>query len=114
MKNAILISAEKVMAPIPIPKFTPGFGFQYRYRILVAHYSNIYIGTVELIFMLMKPISFKNYIKFYYFAGSKKFEIFHPVLLRGIPLVLVIKWEQNRKIFLTFQPCPCDSQNIFS
>ena len=25
VKNAILVSAEKVMAPIPIPKFNPGF-----------------------------------------------------------------------------------------
>ena len=32
--NATSVSAEKVMAPIPIPTFNPGFGSQ----ISVAHY----------------------------------------------------------------------------
>ena len=33
--DSILVSAEKVSAPIP--KFNPGFGSRYRYRISVAH-----------------------------------------------------------------------------
>ena len=36
VENAILVSAEKVMAPLPLPKFNPGFGS--RYQISVAHY----------------------------------------------------------------------------
>ena len=35
--NVISVSAEKVMAPIPIPKFNPVFGSRYRYQISVAH-----------------------------------------------------------------------------
>ena len=37
VENAISVSAEKVMAPISIPKLNPGFGFQY--QISVSHYS---------------------------------------------------------------------------
>ena len=35
--TAISVSAEKVTAPIPIPKFGIGYGSRYRYRISVGH-----------------------------------------------------------------------------
>ena len=39
--NAISVTAEKVTAPIPIPKFGIGFGSRYRYRISVGHYVRV-------------------------------------------------------------------------
>ena len=39
--NAISVSAEKVTAPIPIPKFGISFGSRYRYRISVGHYFGV-------------------------------------------------------------------------
>ena len=55
--NAILVSAEKVMAPIPIPKFNPGFGS--RYQILVAHY---YTAVNDQSCILAKTEQFKKKI----------------------------------------------------
>ena len=64
MENAISVSAEKVMAPIPIPKFNPGFGSRYRYRISVGHYEISYKYLVKIFkyliifsISLMDPIS---------------------------------------------------------
>ena len=68
----VSVSAEKVSAPIPIPKFNPGFSSRYRYRISVAHYKeaieeNNFDGiSAETEGMVTSVVAFSDEEKIYF------------------------------------------------
>ena len=97
---SVSVSAEKVSAPIPIPKFNPGFGSRYRYRISVAHYhrclwNNIF-GTD-----ISRSINTQNKSK-YNLLTALASQIREQILVPDLYVFTVESVVYKKKVFFMF------------